>query len=274
MEIYIEYALLENFFVDGTLLFLSLAASKQKIFWRRLLLSAALGAAFAVAFPLLPLPSLLLQAFKFFLPLLLVAVAVKKGKGRGRYALTALLFYALSFAFAGLLTGVLGALDVEYFSSDYGGIVTSLPVGALFAALVLFAALCCYGVSRLYRLKKTHENIRSCEVQGEKGSVCALGYMDTGNTARYKGLPVCFVTPDLFYDLYGTEANCEKTVICTLAGEKTVSVCKAMRLKIGQGKDETLLEGVYLSPSSGLIGREYKMLLPAVAGAEWERRAE
>ena len=53
MEIYIEYALLENFFVDGTLLFLAIVASKQTLVWRKIILSAFLGAVFAVvAIPL------------------------------------------------------------------------------------------------------------------------------------------------------------------------------------------------------------------------------
>lgn len=264
MEIYIEYAFLENFFVDGTLLFLSLVAGKQKIVWRKVFFSAVLGAAFAVAFPLVPLPAVCMQILKFSLPFLLCAVAAEKGKGRGRYALTVLLFYAFSFAFAGLLTGVLGAFDVEYFTLEYGGILTSIPVGALFAALVAFASLCFYGVSRLYRLRATHEHILPCEVQGEKGCVCTLGYIDTGNTAQYQGLPVCFITPDLFYDLFGLNAKCEKTAIRTLAGEKTVVVKKALRVKIGRGKKKGLLEGAYLSPSAVLIGREYKLLLPAI----------
>lgn len=264
MEIYIEYAFLENFFVDGTLLFLSLVASKQKIVWRKVFFSAVLGAAFAVAFPLLSLPTFFLQALKFALPFLLCAVATGRVKGRGRYGLTVLLFYAFSFAFAGLLTGVLGAFEVEYFTLEYGGILTNIPVGALFAALVVFSSLCFYGVSRLYRLKTAHEHILPCEVQGERGCICALGYVDTGNTARYQGLPVCFITPDLFYDLFGLNAKCEKTEIRTLAGEKTVAVKKALQVKIGRGKKERLLEGAYLSPSAGLIGREYKLLLPAI----------
>ena len=266
MEIYIEYALLENFFVDGTLLFLALVASKQPIVWRRLFLAAALGAAFAILFPLVPLPTPCMQTIKFFLPLLFCAVAAKKGKGVGRYALTALLFYAFSFAFAGLLTGVLGAFKIEYFSLSYGGIITDIPVGALFAALVAFAALCIFGVSRLYRVKAAHVHILPCELQGKKGSICALGYVDTGNTAHYQGLPVCFITPDLFYDLFGIDAPCEKTIIRTVAGERTVCVYKVDCVKIGKKSEQTVLEGVYLSPSAWLVGREYKLLLPAIKG--------
>ena len=264
MEIYIEYALLENFFVDGTLLFLAIVASSQTLVWRKIILSAFLGAVFAVAFPLLPFPSALLEVGKFLVPLALCGLAVKKGKGVGRYALTTLLFYAFSFTFAGLITGVLGAFNIEYFSIHGGGIVTAIPVGALFAALAAFAALCVYGIARLYHIKRIHESVLPCEVRGGKGVVRTLGYIDTGNTARYKGLPVCFVTPDLFYDLFGVETPYEKTVIRTLSGEKTVVVRKTEYIKLGRGKKQTVVEGAYLSPSAGLIGREYKVLLPSI----------
>lgn len=264
MEIYIEYALLENFFVDGTLLFLALVASRQTVVWKKLVFAAFLGAVFAVVFPLMPLPSVCMQLLKFFAPLLFCAASIKRGKSKGRYALTLLLFCAFSFAFAGLLTGVLGALNIEYFTMDYGGVLTKLPIGALFAALVAFAASCGFGVRRLYRLQRVHRHILSCEVVGERGEVTALSYLDTGNTARCKGLPVCFITPDLLYDLFGDEPPSESVVIRTLSGEKRVSVWKVRRIKIGKGSSQTVFEGAYLSPSAELIGREYKLLLPLI----------
>ena len=53
MEIYIEYALAENFLLDAMLLWLAMKAAKQEISLWRIVLAAAIGAAFAVAFPLL-----------------------------------------------------------------------------------------------------------------------------------------------------------------------------------------------------------------------------
>lgn len=254
MEIYIEYALLENFFMDGTLLFLALKLSKSAFRVWKILFSALLGAVFAVVFPLLPLPSPLAFLGKFSFPFLLCFLTLERKKGRGRYALTVLLFYALSFSFAGLLIGVFGALDIAYFFDAQGGIVTNIPVGALFAALTFFAFSCCAVAKKLYAVKRVHAHISLCVVKGEKGSVKVLGYEDTGNAARYRGLPVCFVTPDVFYDACGE--GVERTTIQTLAGEKRVTVKRAVVTVAGVERE------TYASPSAGLIGREYKVLLP------------
>jgi hypothetical protein len=254
MEIYIEYALLENFFVDGTLLFLALKMSKQSCKMVRLLLLAGCMAFFAVFFPLVKLPPLLFTAVKLLFPLPVCLVAVGR-KGVGRYALTVVLFYALAFAFGGALIGVLGALQVEYFFAENGGIVTAVPVGALFAALTFFSFACVYATKKLYAVKRARAHIAPCELVGKRGRVKTLGYLDTGNSARYKGLPVCFVSPDIFYDACGE--GWEQMTIHTLAGEKTVTVCIAELSVNGEGKS-----AVYASPSARLIGREYKVLLP------------
>ena len=97
VEIYLEDAIIENFLLDGALLYLALSAARQEIVWWRLLLGGLAGAVFAVAFPLLPFPPWLTYACKLLAGGLLVFIALKRQKHRGRYALTLALFYGLSF---------------------------------------------------------------------------------------------------------------------------------------------------------------------------------
>ena len=112
-----------------------------------------------------------------------------------------------------------------------------------------------YAGKKIYAVKRAKAHILPCEIFGVRGKVKAFGYLDTGNSALHKGLPVCFVSPDIFYDACG---ECfEKMTIRTLAGEKTVAVCRAELAVAGEPK-----KSVYASPSAGLIGREYKVLLP------------
>ena len=65
MEIYIEYAFLENFLYDGGLLALAFFASKEKVRWGRIGLSATLGGVFALLFPFLQLPVCVKNVLKF-----------------------------------------------------------------------------------------------------------------------------------------------------------------------------------------------------------------
>ena len=48
MEVYVEYAILENLLVDGALLYLAQTAAGQAVNLPRLLLASVLGAVFAV----------------------------------------------------------------------------------------------------------------------------------------------------------------------------------------------------------------------------------
>ena len=50
MEVYVEYAILENLLVDGALLYLAQTAAGQAVNLPRLLLASALGAVFLSLF--------------------------------------------------------------------------------------------------------------------------------------------------------------------------------------------------------------------------------
>ena len=119
MEIYIEYALAENFLLDAMLLWLSLKAAKQKIIFWRIALASVLGAVFAVVFPLLDVGKAFAYILKFAVGILICLIAVN-GKGIGRYALTALLFFGFSFALGGALLAVYSAFSIEYGKNENG----------------------------------------------------------------------------------------------------------------------------------------------------------
>ena len=111
MEIYVEYALAENFFLDAMLLWLALRTAKQKISPGRLVLASAVGAAFAVVFPLLQLGTVFSYILRFAVGFLLCLIAVK-GKGWGRYAITSLLFFGYSFGLGGALLALYSAFSL------------------------------------------------------------------------------------------------------------------------------------------------------------------
>ena len=102
MTVYIEYAFLENFLLDGLLLFFAFRYSGCKRTWR-LPLSACLGGASALLYPLLRLPLFFLAAYKGLTGVLLPLVAMKKEPPPKAW-LCVLLFFAFSFFKAFLLS--------------------------------------------------------------------------------------------------------------------------------------------------------------------------
>lgn len=261
MEIYIEYAILENFLVDTALLYLALIATRQAVSFVRLTLAGAAGAAFALLFPFLQLPTLVLYGLKFAVGALLCVIAVKKQNGRGRYALTVCAFYAFSFAFAGGLIAVFEVFSVDYTESVGGGIMSSVPVGGLLFGGVAFFAIAKGLIGRFYRKRALHNRIFSCEIrQGEK-RLAANGFWDTGNALSVGEKPVCFVTPDIVYDLFGADTVGVETTFQTMSGAQKTRVYAVERLTVRDGEKRAFSGGVYLAPTARLVGREYKILL-------------
>lgn len=251
MEIYIEYAFLENFLFDGALLCLALYASKTKIKWWKVCISAALGAAFALLFPLLHLPDFLKTALKLAVGAMLCLVVTERLKTRkewGRYALTCIFFYIFSFGFGGVLLGVYGS----------GERVASPLVFLGFGGLSLLSI---WLVRKFYERRSVHKRIYPCKIFHGERCVETQAFLDSGNLAQKDGLPVCFLSPELFYELYGEEILegrgqvCDEMAITTFAGEKRV------RLYRGEIEIEKVKRAVYFSPSGNMIGREYKALL-------------
>ena len=253
MTVYIEYAFLENFLFDGVLLALALYAANAPFSWGRLLVSTLCGAAFALVFPLLCLPDFLLYFLKFSVGLLLPLLAygrIKNKKDWGRYAFTAVFFLIITFALGGAL------------SVAFAGLLFEIPTFAIVLAFcaLAFAAL---GLIKKFRQKREiNAFLYDCRIEyGEKG-FWVRGFLDSGNTAAKNCLPVCFLSPEYIYELFGDEIVkgvgqvCDEMSISTLSGEKKLSLYKGFLTIKGQEK-----RVVYFASSTNMISREYELLL-------------
>ncbi|MBQ8291613.1 MAG: sigma-E processing peptidase SpoIIGA [Clostridia bacterium] len=256
MTVYIEYAFIENFLIDLALLYLSRLLTKTFSRVRLVFFAALIGATFAVLYPLISLPPALSYLLKTAVGMLLCLIAfgkVKTVKEWGRYALNVLCFFFLTFAFAGLL------LTVN----------TPTPLFVVFA-LALFAIFCVEFAKRLYKNGKIKRFFYTCMLfHGEK-HIKTVGYYDSGNLAQKDGLPVCFVSPELVYelvsdDVFLQEAGQVRDELCitTLNGERKYRLFKG-EIVIKDEKTE-----VYFAASAHMVSREYKILLPASIFGVW-----
>ena len=256
MEVYVEYVLLENFLYDGGLLWLAYRAAKVEAKGWRLCLAAGVGAVFAVIYPLLRLQALLGGICKIAVGVLLCLLPFEgvRVRGRGRqFFLTVALFFAFSFGFGGALLGVYGPLSLG----------EKIPSGWIFVG---FMGLMIWGlwlIKRLYKKRNVHVGCYACQVYMDGKKQMVQGFYDSGNLATYNGLPVCFISPLLLYDLIGERILegcgqvCDEMAISTMTGEKKVPIYHG---KIGV--EDKQFE-VYFAPSKNMIGREYAVLIHA-----------
>ena len=260
MEIYIEYAFIENFLYDFTLLLLAFTAARIKVKWKSLAFSACMGAVFAVIFPLLRLPTALGTVVKVATGALLCLLTfphISTRKQWGKYFLTAALFFAFSFGFGGTLLVVYGPLSMK----------EKVPSYLVFIGFAILSAIGIWLVKRLYARRAIFSRVYTCTLSSGERSIEADGFYDSGNLAVKNGLPVCFVSPALLYDLMGERILeeggqvCDEIQISTLAGEKTVPLYVGdIMLKMN---GQTQAARVYFAPSAHMIGREYAVLLNA-----------
>ncbi len=263
MEIYVEYAFVENFIFDAALLWLSLTAAKASYSRNSVFFSAALGAGFAIVYPLLRLPLPLAYLLKITVGFLLCATAttrLKTKKDMGRYAFTVAFFFGFSFAFGGALTGLLG----DFFPKK-------IPVGVVAAGFAILCAASLVFIRRLQQRKAVTQFLCDCRLRYGGAAVTAVGFLDSGNLAQKDGLPVCFISPDLFYELCGEivlqgKAADGQMEIRTLGGVKKLALYLG-EMEFFSTKQEPKRK-VYFSVSSNIVSREYKIIVNARLAAD------
>ena len=266
MEIYLEYALLENFLVDGCLLYLARSAARMPVSVWRLCLGGGVGACFALVFPLLTLPPWLSYLLKFAVGALLCLLANPrrpKQTRKGGFALSVGLFYALSFCLGGGLIAVFEGFGLPYYTLSGGGVLSTLPVGWLVLSVALFVCAGKILIRKMYARKRRFAHIVSCGIFYKGARVRVDGFVDTGNRASYEGRAVCFTTPDVIYRLFELAPPTASMSVKTVSGERAIPLYLADELRVYSGEEKTV-KGVYLSPSVHMLGKEYSLLLPDV----------
>lgn len=263
MTVYIEYALVENLLIDGMLLYLSLRALKANFKWKKLCFSALCGAVFAVVFPLLSLPVFLAYLLKFAVGFLLCLLAFPRIKNKndvGRYALTCALFFFLSFSFAGAIF----ALYNGFSFSENGYQIKQTPFVFVFCSAIAFLIFVIHLVKKLYKKRTVFRHIYDCAILFGQRRVAILGFLDSGNLATANGAPVCFLSPEIAFEIWESELlspHGEINVV-TLGGEKTLPLFQGdLEIRLEQGVLSR--KQVYFAPSAHMVSREYKMLLQA-----------
>lgn len=258
MTVWLEIALLENFLLDGVLLYLALCCARVKIKVWRLLLAAALGAAEAVVFPLLTLPVWAAYLVKVLGGILLCATAVHS-KSLKRHLIATAAFFALTFALGGALTAIYSFADVEYAEGN-GYLVEQAPIGLILGAggAFLIAAQC--AIKAFFRFRKVQRNLLSCTLTAAGREVNWQGFADSGNLLTFRGKPVCVISAAACLALFGRGAKeAGRIRLSTVNGGCESPVFECEKLTIRAGAEIIERQGVYLTV--GKVGKSYPLIL-------------
>ncbi len=252
---------MQNFLLDGALVWLSLKGSKTPIKWQKILFSSLFGAVFAICYPMLGLGKALGFILKISAGILLCMLAFGRLKNKrewGRFGIFSALFFCLSFAFGGAIFS-----GAQYFSGEWiKTLLTPICFLLLSAASLLL-------IRKIYKKRAVWQHVYECKVINGEKSVSALGFLDSGNMATKNGVPVCFLSPERAYELWSEEwlfqekdrgQVWDELQISTLAGTKKTPLMKGS-LEIRTEEGVRQIKEVYFAVSPNMISKEYTMLL-------------
>lgn len=253
MQVYIEYVILNNLFINALILVLTLRFMRYKVNKIALFISSAIGAAYAVLLPLNDILNMFI--FKIILSLVMLAIAMGKC-GIKKYLCGISIFYALTFAFGGCVIGL-----ASMFSYELDDLSNSLiPFFVALSGLALsIAQRLIYKRIVLAKRKSKYEDTVVISANGKE--VTCKAYYDSGNKLYYKNKPTIIVDESVAIQLYGQNglnSLDDYTQIDTVIGKKNIKVFPLDYLKEEGKKDK--IYGVMAGISEKIQG-QYKVVL-------------
>ena len=245
MEVVIEYVLLDNFIIDGLILYLTNKILNIPINFGMLCLGAFLGALFALFSPLLMIGGMLMILLKIMVAFLIVFLA---NFSFYKIFLRLIIFTGLTFLFGGMLiavcyfagVSVLEGVNLVYFSQ--------IPIGALIGIGFIFAVFCVKIAKSLYSTAKYSKFIyRVCLTINNKTEILQ-GFLDSGNTLKTKDdVPIIVLQENELKHWFNFEErmnllmghyagikikNPQKVDVCGIGGKTKMLVFDADNIKI------------------------------------------
>ncbi len=221
MNVYIEYAFLDNLSMDCLILYLATTSLRLHAQWYRILLGGVVGSVTALL--TVTLAGALLYLAKFF-SLLLMCIATVGFDKKLFWSILATLAY--TFVLGGAIVGI---FNLSQDSLVGGGIIyqSDVPLFCYLFAVLAVVVIVKLIVFYINDVKKVLPNVVKCQlVLDGIHSVNAL--WDSGNGATCCGLPLCFVSKK-FADVFAKRMLTGKTKqvhIFTVAGSSIVVATK------------------------------------------------
>ncbi len=271
MTVYIEYVIIDNLVIDYILLMASLKTWGIKYSKIKVILSAVIGAIFAVFMPFFNIDSALLFIIKILLGEFMVFIAGSY-KTITAFFKTFIIFLIYTFALGGGMIAVCFMLGAD-FSTKHGlsalSTITKLPIGLTILLSIIGVKVISFAISGA-KYKKALENYeREISITDGKSTVKLRAIFDTGNTLKDEktGKPVSIIdkkTADkLILNGVFTLRNSHYTPYSTIGGKGKILVFEIDRLLIYYGEDRNIIDNAIIGISPMAIKENTDVILNA-----------
>ncbi len=257
MEVYIEYAIMSNLAINAAIGYLTLTLTKSRCGIIRIFLSSAIGAALAVAMPLIDSKVAVLAIKLCTLPI--VTLVLSKYSRVGKYIFTTLIYLAVTAMLGGLVYILRNITDSSIYASFAGA--DSLVPAYLSAGLIL-------AIYILRQIKGyiVNSKMAGCEcdlyitVKGHK--LFCSGFIDSGNTLTDGGKGVAIIDGKIAKKLISSGAEKAGGIwVKTVSGEAYLKTIRIESIDI-VGDSKSSVNEITAAVARGKIAK-YQVILPA-----------
>lgn len=199
MDIYIEFAILDNMVVNYIVLYLAVLSAKLKTNRLKILIASLVATIIAIFSPFLKDELIVMIAIKILTPSLMILCSLKL-KNISKFFKVYLWLITYTFLLGGICTAVLyviGANVINGFLLEYNSFV---PVGLLLLIFVLYSRLMILLVNKFKQNKTINEFLYSVVFNIKSKAFEINGFLDSGNFLIDKktNLPVLVVSSKVF----------------------------------------------------------------------------
>lgn len=269
MNVYIEYVILDNFLIDLIVLAAAFKTLKLKTKTVYLILSAALGTAFAVIVPIVKLNTVIEFISKVLISLLMVFIPFS-GKNVKKFLMAYALFVFYTFLLGGMIIGVFFFTKTDFSAASSINYVGDIPVSLIICSPFLLFYFVDKVVKYIYRRKNVFPFTRKISVYYNDRKTDAVGFIDTGNRLYDKitGGPVIvcdksFALKILADGLFEKNTKCRYMEVSTVNGVNKIMLLNIPKLLIYNADELNIIENITLGISAQGFknGGEYQVLL-------------
>ena len=267
MQIYVEYALLDNFVIDYILLKSSLKCARVKSSVKRQILASLFGALCGVLLPLINCAYFLIFIIKIISGMIIVLIGGKYVSAK-TYFLGTAFFFSFTAITGGFLIALFNLAKIDY--NKYFLLFNNsiLPISLSIALIYFCSKIVVWFINSLSKSRGIEPFVRKCEIVINGKKLKVSGFIDSGNNLyeRSTGMPIIISSKNFIKKLYENKAlpNKYKTVeIFTVSGIDKIKVYEVDKLLIYNGLNVNIYNNVWIGEGSIDFSSEnvYELLL-------------
>lgn len=215
MTVYIDIIFIENIVINYIILYATGIVSKSKINPKRMIISSLIGAVYSVIYYILKINIYSNMIVKLMLSIAMVYIAFET-KNFKVLAKKLVLFYLVSFVFAGAALGIIYMVNTQNITIQNGMIVGSYTLKTILIGIVVAFIVIIIGFNFAKGKLSRKDLIYNIKIYINGKNVKTKAMMDTGNFLKepITNIPVAVVEHTLLYEIMPKEIlnNIEKVL--------------------------------------------------------------